>query len=110
MPDKNLDEWSLDEVHTWFSKLHDGAYEKYANQMKEDDVDGECLLSLTRHELKHAYGMSREMIQALYKEMFLLDPLFKAKMHHRFEIKSSTDVYNSNDEAQHKQSTGLAPA
>jgi len=55
--------------------------------MKEGYVNGECLLSLTRHELKKDYGMPREMIRALYEEMFLIDPLFKVKMQERFERK-----------------------
>jgi len=98
-PDKNLDEWTIDDLYSWFSKFKDGAYEKYAKHMKEDDVDGECLLSLTRHELKHAYGMPRDMIRELYEEMFILDPLFKSKMQQRFYIKSNVDVYMSGDEA-----------
>jgi len=79
-PDKILAEWTAEEVNNWLTVVDSGMLGEFAPRMKEDDVNGECLLSLTRHELKHTYGMTRAQIKRLFEELFEIDPLHRMKM------------------------------
>jgi len=82
-PDKNVDEWTVEEVFKWLSLIDSGSYSGWAEKLKQDNVHGECLLSLTRHELKHTYKMPRDKIKTLFEELFELDPLHRMRMEAR---------------------------
>jgi len=82
-PDKNVDDWTVEEVFKWLSLIDSGSYVAWAEKLKQDNVHGECLLSLTRHELKHAYNMPRDKIKILFEELFELDPLHRRRMEAR---------------------------
>merc|ERR1719285_902245 len=82
-PDKNVDEWTVEDVFKWLSLIDSGSYASWAEKLKQDNVHGECLLSLTRHELKHAYKMPRDKIKTLFEELFELDPLHRMRMEAR---------------------------
>jgi len=79
-PSKTLLDWTCEEVHKWLTAIDGGIFAEVAPKMRDDDVNGECLLSLTRHELKHTYNMPRHKVTLLFEKLFDLDPLHRMKM------------------------------
>jgi hypothetical protein len=67
--EKDVVDWSVDDVCEWLGTVESGALEKFVQRFRKRNVNGELLCALKKRELQKEYRMKKDEVELFFNEL-----------------------------------------